>query len=129
MTWSIFLKTLQTHNILTSVLSLCKLTNLSWIERLKMKFHSKARFRVPICKMISMPIMHPTLLVDIWKMEASFQMGYKEGDGCKWDKTSHIRLLWDCFCDCFLRNIPRIFLKYYWKSLQKSLQIFFILFY
>jgi hypothetical protein len=30
--------------------------------------------------MDSMPIMHPTLLVDIRKMEESFQMRYKEGD-------------------------------------------------
>jgi hypothetical protein len=30
--------------------------------------------------MVSMPIMHSTLLVDIRKMEASFQLRYKEGD-------------------------------------------------
>jgi hypothetical protein len=64
-----------------------------------MKPHSKARFGVPLCKMISMPIMHPTLLVDIQKMEASFQMGYKKGDGCKWDKKSHTHLFFDLFND------------------------------
>ncbi len=41
---------------------------------------SKARFGIPLCRMVSMPIMCPTLLVDIRKMEVSFQMRYKEGD-------------------------------------------------
>jgi hypothetical protein len=35
--------------------------------------------------------------------------------GCKQDNMSHTRLLFDYFCDCFLRNISKIFLK---KSLK-----------
>ncbi len=41
---------------------------------------SKARFGIPLCRMVSMPIMCPALLGDIRKMEESFQMQYKEGD-------------------------------------------------
>ncbi len=57
-----------------------KVINLSWITRMKMKPRSKTRFGIPFCTMVSMPIMHLTLHVDIQKMDASFQMGYKEGD-------------------------------------------------
>ncbi len=42
--------------------------------------------------------------------------------GCKWDNTSHTCMLFYCFCDCFLRNIPRIFLKF----LQKNSFKFFL---
>jgi hypothetical protein len=42
--------------------------------------------------------------------------------GCKQDNTSHAHLLFDCFCNCFWRNIPRLFLEYSWKSLQKKFQ-------
>jgi hypothetical protein len=45
-----------------------------------MKPHSKTRFGIPLCRIVSMPIMHPTLLVDIRKMEESFRMWYREGD-------------------------------------------------
>jgi hypothetical protein len=44
--------------------------------------------------------------------------------GCKRDNINHTYLLHDYFCDYFLGIIPRIFLKYYWKSLQKNLSIF-----
>jgi hypothetical protein len=38
--------------------------------------------------------------------------------GCKQDNTSHTHLLFYWFCNCFLRNISRIFLK---KFSKKSL--------
>ncbi len=49
------------------------------IEDLKMQLISKAKLGIPLCYMISMPIVRPTLLVDVKKMENSFQMGYKKG--------------------------------------------------
>jgi hypothetical protein len=57
-----------------------KVTSLSWNERLKMKLDSKARFGIPLCRVVSTPIMRPTLLVDIRKIKESFQMRYKESD-------------------------------------------------
>jgi hypothetical protein len=44
---------------------------------------------------------------------------------CKWDNTSHIRLLFYCFCDCFLENVLDIFWEYFWENLQKNLKFFF----
>ncbi len=35
---------------------------------------------VPLCKMVPMPIVRPTLEIDILKFEPAFHMGYKEGD-------------------------------------------------
>jgi hypothetical protein len=43
--------------------------------------------------------------------------------GCKWDNTSQTCLLFNCFCDYFLRNIPRILSKYSWKNLRKHLKL------
>jgi hypothetical protein len=42
-------------------------------------------------------------------MEASFQMGYKEGNGCKWDKTSHTAYFGIVFVTAFWE----IFLEYF----------------
>jgi hypothetical protein len=42
-----------------------KVSNFSWIEKLKTKPSMKAQFCIPLCRMVSMPIVHPTLLVDI----------------------------------------------------------------
>lgn len=57
-----------------------KVSNMSWLDKLKTKPNTKAKFGIPLWRMVSMPIMHSTLLVDIRKMEASFQLRYKEGD-------------------------------------------------
>jgi len=40
---------------------------------------------------------------------------------CKQDNTNHIRLLFNDFCDYFLKNIPRIF----WNILEKIFKLFF----
>jgi hypothetical protein len=37
--------------------------------------------------------------------------------GCKWNNTSHIRLIFNCFCDCFGGNI-----------LEKVFECFFLIF-
>ncbi len=34
---------------------------------------------IMLCQLISMPIVWPTFLIDVLKMEQMFQMGYKEG--------------------------------------------------
>ncbi len=53
---------------------------MSWLDKLKIKPHTKAEFGILLCRMVAMPIVDLALLVDIWKMEANFQLGYKEGD-------------------------------------------------
>ncbi len=47
----------------------------------KFKIHPKKKYRMNImlCQQISMPIVWPTFLIDVLKMEQMFQMGYKEG--------------------------------------------------
>ncbi len=44
---------------------------------------------------------------------------------CQWNNMNHTCLLFDCFCDCFVGNILRIFLEFVWKNLQKNLKFFF----
>jgi hypothetical protein len=40
----------------------------------------KAKLCIPLCHMNSMPIVRHALLIDVKKMEHSFQMGYREGN-------------------------------------------------
>ncbi len=35
---------------------------------------------IPLCRMISMPIVHLAFKIDVLKMEHAFQTGYHEGD-------------------------------------------------
>ena len=62
----------------------CELTN-KW----KVNFTSiifaicagpNARMRVPLCRMVPMPIVRPALKGDITKLEADFFNGYRDGD-------------------------------------------------
>jgi hypothetical protein len=50
------------------------------IEDFKIQLISKTKLGIPLRCMISMLIVRPTLLVDVKKMEHSFQMGYKKGE-------------------------------------------------
>jgi hypothetical protein len=40
----------------------------------------KAKMNIPLCKIISMLIICPTLKIDVLKMEQAFHYGYYEGD-------------------------------------------------
>jgi hypothetical protein len=40
----------------------------------------KAQMNIPLCRMISMPIVHLAFKIDVLKMEQAFQIGYREGD-------------------------------------------------
>jgi hypothetical protein len=50
------------------------------LERHKIHPKTKARMNITLCRMISMPIVRPTLKINVLKMEQVFQMGYREGD-------------------------------------------------
>jgi hypothetical protein len=50
-------------------------------EKYNITFKCKAQLHiVSFYKMVPMPIIRPTLKIDILKMEQAFHMGYKEGD-------------------------------------------------
>jgi hypothetical protein len=57
-----------------------KINVIEILEKHKMLPKCKARIKMPFYKMISMPIVHPTLKIDVLKMEQSFHFGYCEGD-------------------------------------------------
>jgi hypothetical protein len=50
------------------------------LERHKIHPKAKAWMNIPLCHMISMPIVKLTLKIDVFKMEHVFQMGYQEGN-------------------------------------------------
>jgi hypothetical protein len=50
------------------------------LDRHKMLLKRKACMNIPLFQMISMPIVHPTLKIDVLKMEHAFQTGCCEGE-------------------------------------------------
>jgi hypothetical protein len=57
-----------------------KFNSMKILENYKMFPKHKARMNILFYKMISMLVMHPTLKIDMLKMEQAFQTSYKEGD-------------------------------------------------
>jgi hypothetical protein len=57
-----------------------KVKKVEVLERHKIHPKNKARMNIPLCCMISMPIVRPSLNINVRKMEQAFQMGYQEGD-------------------------------------------------
>lgn len=57
-----------------------KINVIEILEKHKMLPKRKARIKMPLYKMISMPIVCPTLKIDVLKMEQAFHFGYWEGD-------------------------------------------------
>jgi hypothetical protein len=49
-------------------------------DRHKMLLKRKARMNIPLCRMISMFIVYPTLKINVLKMEEAFQTRYYERD-------------------------------------------------
>jgi len=50
------------------------------LERHKIHPKGKARMNIPLYRMISMPVVRPSLKIDVFKMEHAFQMDYQKGD-------------------------------------------------
>jgi hypothetical protein len=50
------------------------------LDKFKIHSKSKARINIPFCWMVTMPIVHPNLNIDVMKMEQAFKMGYREGE-------------------------------------------------
>lgn len=56
-----------------------KLNSVATISSLRMKPSSSSRFFIPLCRMIAMPMVRPTLPSDLAKQEQEFVHGYPEG--------------------------------------------------
>jgi hypothetical protein len=56
-----------------------KFKSIEIFNRNKM-LNRKARMNIPLCRMISMPIVCLAFKIDVLKMEQAFQTGYREGD-------------------------------------------------
>jgi hypothetical protein len=56
-----------------------KVNSIATIEALRLKPSSLSRMRVPLCRMVAMPIVRPTLSSDLASLEDDFVHGYQEG--------------------------------------------------
>ena len=56
-----------------------KLNSVSTISRLRVQPLSSSRFNIPLCRMLAMPTVRPTLSSDLAKLEQEFVHGYREG--------------------------------------------------
>ena len=50
------------------------------INNLRMQPPSKFRLHIPLCRLMSMPLVRPTMRSDVKRLEADFVHGYREGD-------------------------------------------------
>jgi hypothetical protein len=56
-------------------------TNFNYlIGGLRMKPFSKSRVSIPLCRLISLPIVRPILAIDVQLLENEFVNGYRKGD-------------------------------------------------
>jgi hypothetical protein len=51
------------------------------VDRMRPQSVSKAVFRIPLCRMIHMPMVRPTLRCDVLKLMGAFRYGYKPHSG------------------------------------------------
>jgi hypothetical protein len=56
-----------------------KLNSVSTITSLRFQPITSSRFSIPLCRMLAMPMVRPTLSSDLAKLEQEFVHGYREG--------------------------------------------------
>jgi hypothetical protein len=56
-----------------------KLNYVATISRLRVQPLSSSRFNIPLCRMLAMPMVRPTLSSDLSKLEQEFVHGYRDG--------------------------------------------------
>ena len=56
-----------------------KLNSVATITSLRVQPSSSSRFSIPLCRMLAMPMVRPTLASDLAKLEQEFVHGYREG--------------------------------------------------
>ena len=59
--------------------SLQKVNSIQCIEGMRIMPKEESRFDIPLCRMIYMPLVRPTLANDIKRLEAEFTHGYRPG--------------------------------------------------
>ena len=52
---------------------------MAMISQLRVKPLSSSRFNIPLCRLLAMPMVRPTLSTDLHKLEQEFVHGYREG--------------------------------------------------
>ena len=56
-----------------------KLNSVATITSLRFQPSSSSRFSIPLCRLLAMPMVRPTLASDLAKLEQEFVHGYREG--------------------------------------------------
>jgi hypothetical protein len=56
-----------------------KLNSVAMISRLRVQPFNSSRFNIPLCRMLAMPMVRPTLSSDLSKLEQEFVHGYRDG--------------------------------------------------
>jgi hypothetical protein len=56
-----------------------KLNSVATITNLRFQPITSSRFFIPLCRMVAMPMLRPTLASDLAKLEQEFVHGYREG--------------------------------------------------
>ena len=56
-----------------------KLNSVAMISQLRVHPLCSSRFNIPLCRMVAMPMVRPTLSTDLAKLEQEFVHGYREG--------------------------------------------------
>jgi hypothetical protein len=56
-----------------------KVNDVATISRLRVQPFTSSRFHIPLCRLLAMPMVRPTLPADLTKLEQEFVHGYREG--------------------------------------------------
>lgn len=75
------------ENAVRDVLIAEKINTVDILESLKILPKEKSRLNIPLCHMISRPIVRPALQADVTKLEADFVHGYRD-----WEKVFHVSI-------------------------------------
>jgi len=75
------------ENAVRDVLIGEKINTVDILESLKIVPKEKSRLNIPLCRMVSRPIVRPALQTDVNKLEADFVHGYRN-----WEKVFHVSI-------------------------------------
>ena len=75
------------ENAVRDVLVAEKINTVDILEALKILPKEKSRLNIPLCRMISRPIVRPALQTDVNKLEVDFVHGYRN-----WEKVFHVSI-------------------------------------
>jgi len=75
------------ENAVRDVLIGEKINTVDILESLKIVPKEKSRLNIPLCRMVSRPIVRPALQTDVNKLEADFVRGYRN-----WEKVFHVSI-------------------------------------